>query len=504
MANQADITLLLEGTYPFVRGGVSGWVHQIILGLPQFTFGLIFIGSKTSDYEGHKYPLPDNVVHLECHYLWDDVAKAKAKACQGNSQYFQDARKLHEWFQSPRTGYDEKLVHQVLKGMGQKSGCTIEEFFHSEAAWEQICSSHQQFCPEGSFINYIWTIRAMHEPLFKLASIAHQYHQRQQQTTGIFHTISTGYAGFLGSILRNLTGRPLILTEHGIYTKERKIDLQSIFIKEHHDYLSDAPDKGMEYYDRLWISYFESIGRLIYHNSDPIISLYERNRQRQITDGADPVRTKVIPNGMKTEKFIELREQRSEKIPLVIGLLGRIVPIKDIKTFIRAMRSVVSQLPEAEGWLIGPEEEDPNYVLECKSLVNNLGLEQNVRFLGFQKISDILPKLGLLVLTSISEAFPLVILEAYASGIPVVTTDVGGCREVIEGNTEEDRALGCAGIVVPMADPEATARACIELLADESRWYAAQQAGINRVERYYTEDMVLSQYVNIYTEALNS
>jgi glycosyltransferase involved in cell wall biosynthesis len=95
-------------------------------------------------------------------------------------------------------------------------------------------------------------------------------------------------------------------------------------------------------------------------------------------------------------------------------------------------------------------------------------------------------------------------LEAYASGVPVVTTDVGGCRELIEGNTEEDRALGSAGCVVPMADPEATASACIELLADESRWYAAQRTGINRVERYYTEELLLSSYANIYTEALDS
>lgn len=347
MANShADITLLLEGTYPFVRGGVSGWVHQIILGLPQFTFGLIFIGSKSSDYEDHKYPLPDNVVHLECHYLWNpDATKAKPKACQGNSHYFMETKKLHEWFQEPNMAYDEKVVQRILTGMGQKSGCTAEDFLHSEAAWEQVCASHQRFCPESSFTDYMWTIRAMHEPIFKLAAIAHQY----QQTTGVFHTVSTGYAGFLGTMLSNLTGRPLILTEHGIYTKERKIDLQSIFIKEHRDYLSDAPDKGMEYYEKLWISYFESLGRLIYYNSNPIISLYERNRQRQISDGADAARTQVIPNGMKIAQFIALREQRTDKIPLVIGLLGRIVPIKDIKTFIRAMRSVVSKLPEAQG-----------------------------------------------------------------------------------------------------------------------------------------------------------
>jgi polysaccharide biosynthesis protein PelF len=495
----ADITLLLEGTYPFVRGGVSGWVHQIIQGLPQFTFALVFLGSQSSDYEGQKYILPDNVVHLECHYLWDMDAIAKPKSYQGNSQYFMDAEKLHEWFRDPSIGYDKELAKQLLTTFGQKSGCTAEAFFYSEAAWEYICASHRRFCPESSFINYVWTIRAMHAPLFKLAAIA-----QQLPRTGAFHSVSTGYAGFLGTILTNLTGRPLILTEHGIYTKERKIDLQAIFIKEHRDYLSDALDKGMKYYDQIWIRYFEGLGRLIYQNSTPIISLYERNRQRQVNDGADVTRTQVIPNGMKIEQFTALRNQRSDKIPPVIGLLGRIVPIKDIKTFIRAMRSIVSQLPHVEGWLIGPEEEDPAYVQECKSLVNNLGLEQNVRFLGFQKISDILPQLGLLVLTSISEAFPLVILEAYASGIPVVTTDVGGCREVIEGNTDEDKALGCAGIVVPIADPEATAKACIELLSDEPRWYAAQRAGINRVERYYTEEIVLSSYSQIYSKALAS
>lgn len=495
----ADITLLLEGTYPYVRGGVSGWVHQIIQGLPQFTFSVVFLGAQSSDYEGLKYTLPSNVVHFEAHYLWEVKQKSKPKACPGNSQYFLESEKLHEWLREPSRGYDNALVKQLLTTLGQKQGCTEAEFLYSEAAWEYLCASHRRFCPEDSFINYVWTVRAMHTALFKLAAIAHQL-----PTTRAYHSISTGYAGFLGTILSNLTGRPLILTEHGIYTKERKIDLQSIFITEHRDLLSDAMDKGMKYYDQMWLRYFEGLGRLIYCNSHRIISLYERNRQRQISDGADAARTQVIPNGMKIEQFTALRNQRTEKIPPVIGLLGRIVPIKDIKTFIRAMRSIVSKLPHVEGWLIGPEEEDPAYVQECKSLVHNLGLEQNVRFLGFQKISDILPQLGLLVLTSISEAFPLVILEAYASGIPVVTTDVGGCREIIEGNTPDDKALGPAGIVVPIADPEATAKACIDLLSDETRWYEAQRAGINRVERFYTEEIVLSSYVRIYSEALAS
>ena len=207
---------------------------------------------------------------------------------------------------------------------------------------------------------------------------------------------------------------------------------------------------------------------------------------------------------MAVERFLDLRAQRPEKIPLVVGLLGRIVPIKDIKTFIRSMHTIVAHLPEAEGWLIGPEDEDKAYVQECKTLVRELGLEERVRFLGFQKISDVLPRLGVLVLTSISEAFPLVILEANASGLPVVATDVGACREIIEGNGDEDRDLGHAGIVIPMADPEATAHAVVALLADEDRWRSAQKAGIQRVERYYTQAKMLDSYNNVYDKALTS
>lgn len=494
----ADITLLLEGTYPFVRGGVSSWVHQIIEGLPQYTFALIFLGSKQKDYDALKYTLPVNVVHLECHYLWDRFSLSKPKACKGNNEYMLASGKLHDWFRTPCSGIHETVLKKLLVSLGHPSGFTAEEFFYSEAAWQQICEYYDKYNAQNSFIDYIWTIKAMHTPLFKLAYVAHQF----SLTTGAFHAISTGFAGFLGALLHYLTDRPLILTEHGIYTKERKIDLQSLFIKEHRDLLGDALPMGMQYQELLWIRFFESLGRIIYKASSPIISLYETNRERQINDGADRNRTQVIPNGMAVERFLDLRAQRPEKIPLVIGLLGRIVPIKDIKTFIRSMHAIVAHLPEAEGWLIGPEDEDKVYVQECKTLVQELGLEEKVRFLGFQKISDVLPRLGLLVLTSISEAFPLVILEAYSSGLPVVATDVGACREVIEGSSDEDRALGCAGIVIPMADPGATANAVIALLADENRWYSAQKAGIQRVERYYTQSRMLDSYKTIYDQAL--
>jgi glycosyltransferase involved in cell wall biosynthesis len=131
-------------------------------------------------------------------------------------------------------------------------------------------------------------------------------------------------------------------------------------------------------------------------------------------------------------------------------------------------------------------------------------VNDNVKFLGFQNVLDILPQLGLMVLTSISEALPLVVLEAFASGLPCLATDVGSCRELIEGRNEEDRALGAAGSVVSIADPEGTAEAALELLNDASRWGEAQQAGLARVARYYDDKLMFSSYRSLYLEALGS
>ncbi|OOK87800.1 GT4 family glycosyltransferase PelF, partial [Pseudomonas aeruginosa] len=311
------------------------------------------------------------------------------------------------------------------------------------------------------------------------------------------------YAGLLGCILQRRWGCRYLLSEHGIYTKERKIDLaQANWIAENPDeQLSTGLDAEVSYIRRLWIRFFERVGLLTYRAANPIVALYEGNRQRQVLDGAEPRRTRVIPNGIDLDAWAGALERRPPGIPPVVGLVGRVVPIKDVKTFIRAMRGVVSAMPEAEGWIVGPEEEDPDYASECRSLVASLGLQDKVKFLGFRRIGEVLPQLGLMVLTSISEAQPLVILEAWAAGAPVVSSDVGSCRELIEGADAEDRALGRAGEVVAIADPQATSRAILALLRNPQRWQAAQAVGLQRVERYYTEALMLGRYRGLYREA---
>lgn len=493
----ADVALLLEGTYPYIRGGVSSWVHQIITGIPDVSFALIFLGGAREHYGDMQYELPPNVKHMEAHYMMETSLEGSAKPRAGNAEAFGKMRELHEAFKR-NEAIESSVMQSVFNSLGDRKGISKDDFLHSEQAWQTITEDYQKYCTEPSFIDYFWSVRIMHAPLFLLADIA-----RKAPPVRALHTISTGYAGLLGVMISQQRKIPLMISEHGIYTKERKIDLaQARWIHDPVDAMGSNLTAESGYIRQMWIRFFEALGRMAYQQADPIISLYDGNRKRQIIDGAPEQKCQVVPNGIDPDRFIEMRESRTSETPKVLGLIGRVVPIKDIKTFIRAMRVVCDDMPEAEGWIVGPEDEDATYVQECKALVESLGLEQQVKFLGFQNIADILPKLGLMVLTSISEAQPLVILEAYAAGVPCIATDVGSCRELIEGRSKEDKAIGCAGKVVSIADPEATAQAALELLKDHDQWLSAQQAGLKRVKQFYTLKRMFSTYRELYVSSL--
>lgn len=497
-AQSADVALLLEGTFPYVSGGVSSWVNQMIRAFPDIRFAVVFIGSRREDYGKPVYAIPDNVVHVECHYLYDFPAPPLVQASGGDAAAFERSRKLHEALRNPAHKEETAdLIRASIADLRDDGPLAEEQFLYSHRAWDMMTDYYRRYCTDPSFTDYFWTVRIMHKPLWQLVRIAENL-----IPVKVFHTISTGYAGFLGALLRYKRGRPLLVSEHGIYTKERKIDLfKSEWIRDNRNIFQRDPTE-LSYFRQMWIQFFEWIGRYCYHCADPIIALYEANRLRQVLDGAPAERTFNIPNGIQLARFAPLRTQRPEAPPPVLCLIGRVVPIKDIKTFIRAMRRVVNQRPDAQGWIAGPEDEDPAYATECHNLVRSLGLQEHIHFLGFQRVEALMPQIGLVVLSSISEALPLVLLEGYAAGVPTVTTDVGSCRQLVEGLDDEDRALGHSGMVVPIADPQRLADAALALLGDTAAWQAASQAAIARVERYYTDTLMFARYRKVYETAL--
>ncbi|HET6150566.1 MAG TPA: GT4 family glycosyltransferase PelF [Polyangia bacterium] len=523
----ADVGLLLEGTYPYVSGGVSSWVHEIITGLPDLSFGVIFLGASPESYGEIRYQLPRNLVHLETHYLMSEPGTSRpiggggadADADDADADTFAVADddggegkvrprrralssalaemiRLHDAFKAPEGGLDPRHL-DAASALGGPGGISLREFLSEDEIWARLCNEYDARCPTTSFLDYFWTVRTMHRPLFTLAELA-----RRAPGFRLVHAVSTGYAGFLGALLQRQRGCPFIVTEHGIYTKERKIDLaRAAWIRDEETPGDGSLGQELGYLRRLWIRFFEGLGRAAYASARPVVSLYEGNRARQIEDGAAREHTRVIPNGIDITRFAALRAARPAIPPPVLGLVGRVVPIKDIKTFVRAMRTVVAEIPDAQGWIVGPDDEDPRYADECRALARSLGLERAVRFLGFRPAEEVLPQLGLGVLTSISEALPLFVLESFAAGVPVVATDVGSCRALVEGGDAVDRARGVAGAIAPFAAPEALARAAVELLRDPARWRRAAAAAVARVEALYTRDQMFTEYRALYRAA---
>lgn len=498
-AASADIALLLEGTFPYVSGGVGAWVSQIIQAFPEHTFAIVFLGGRREDYGAALYELPANVVHFEAHYIHEPSALSSVHGVTGKREVYQRVAAMHEGLRAGKDmGAVGRLMREMIPMMAGNGDLSEQQFMHGKRSWEFITEQYEQYCTDPSFTDYFWTVRIMHKPIWQLARICENLIPAK-----VYHTVSTGYAGFLGALLQLRTNRPLLVSEHGIYTKERKIDLlQSQWIRDNRG-MFEKDISQVSYFQDMWIRFFQAMGSVCYESASDIVALFEGNRQRQLSDGASEIKTHVIPNGISIGKFVPLRSQRADEIPLVVALIGRVVPIKDIKTFIRAVFIASRRLPALQGWIIGPETEDGDYARECHELQESLGMHDCVKFLGFKKIDALLPQVGLVALTSISEGLPLVVLEAFAAGVPVVTTDVGSCRELIEGVDAADSALGAAGSVVQIANPESFADAIVDLLSSSERWYAAQAAGIARVERYYTDTLMEESYSGLYRKLLS-
>ena len=492
----ADVMMLLEGTFPYVRGGVSSWVDQIIRGCPDKTFALVFLGGQTDMYDEMAYELPDNVISLEHHYLLDEGEHFPApKAGDGDTEHFELWQSIIQHFQDPSDVVPKESLTKLFQLLLDDS-FSLSDFLYTRNSWTVLQNIYLKHSTDPSFIDFFWTYRTIYQPLFKMANLVKRLPEAK-----MLHSVSTGYAGFLAAVLSLLRDIPYLLTEHGIYTKERNIDLsQATWISDPDASTTSQLQYNMSYVRKMWMRFFQQLGRISYDNADKIISLYEYNQLRQIRDGAPKERTFVIPNGIDIEHFTKAREKHpNEPIP-VAALIGRVVPIKDIKTFIRAIKQASLRTPDIQGWIVGPIDESPEYVDECKLLVSSLGLDKQVKFTGMQNLLDILPQVGLVVLTSISEAQPLVLLEAMAAGVPVVASDVGSCAAIIHGGEESDKALGCAGRLTPIANGHATANAMSDMLSDTELWHQCRQTGIERVEQFYTRPAMLAAYQALYEE----
>ncbi|MCB1738385.1 MAG: GT4 family glycosyltransferase PelF [Gammaproteobacteria bacterium] len=474
----ADVCLVLEGSYPYVAGGVSSWTHDLIRAQPDLSFHLLTLVAPNSDLE-LRYELPSNVTGVSVVTL-QRLGKGRRKV--------RDQAGLMAALEPALRGLSSKGGLDDVAGLiaalgkyGDQAGNTLGSavLLNSKPAWELLLRMYRSEFASAAFLDYFWTWRGLFGGTYAvlLAPLP---------KARVYHAVSTGYAGLMMARAKLETGVATLLTEHGIYTNERRIELSMADWLYEEDSLDglviDRAKRGLR---DLWMNSFESYSRATYAASDHILTLFQGNQSFQLNDGADPARMRVIPNGIDFEAYSAVEKLPDR--PPTIALIGRVVPIKDVKTYIRAIAQVREVIPEVEAYLLGPYDEDIEYYEECQQLVEHLHLRGNFEFTGRVKLTEWMGRIDLMALTSISEGQPLVILEAGAAGIPTVATNVGACRDLIEGDDREDPPLGPGGRVVPLSNPSAAAGAMIELLRDRAKLEACGEAMRERVRRYYNK-----------------
>ncbi|HRJ68125.1 MAG TPA: glycosyltransferase [Beijerinckiaceae bacterium] len=180
--------------------------------------------------------------------------------------------------------------------------------------------------------------------------------------------------------------------------------------------------------------------------------------------GVPAARVSVVPNGVDLDRFSPVAHHESET-PLIV-CVARLVPPKDLPTLVAAFAIVRAALPEARLTIIG---EGP-VALAPATQLSVLPARSDV--------PAVLARAWVFALSSIEEGAPNAILEAMASGLPVVATDAGGIRDVVED--------GMTGVLVPRRDPQALATALLDLLRNRDTRRRMGEAGRRRAEERYS------------------
>ena len=489
-ARPADVCIIVEGCYPYVSGGVSGWIDWLIRSQPTTSFSVVSLWPAPSPHPP-RYAMPANAVAFHPLYLqtFGSTPSQSGRLPRGLDR-FSDA--LQRFM---TTGGVDALTTLTEAIAVVERDMPLDDIFNSPVAWEVVQDMYRGRMPYGSFLHYFWAWRALLGGLF--ATLEFPLPEAK-----VYHTISTGYAGLLAARAAQETGRPAILTEHGIYTNERRIELLMA------DWVADTIEKGHTLDDPrldlrdMWIQAFEAYARTCYEACDPVITLYEDNQKVQQLLGAGVGRCRVIANGIDVERFASLARAADTDTPTV-ALIGRVVPIKDVQAFITAVRLLRENVPILRALVMGPVDEDPEYTAECRELATNLGLDDCLEFTGPVNILDYLPRIHVVVLTSLSESQPLTLLEAGAAGIPFVATNVGSCREIIEGRGDERPALGPGGIVTGLVAPNQIAAALQRLLTDHVLRRSYGDTLRQRVRATYTSERASRAYADLYLELRN-
>ncbi|MEW6667954.1 MAG: glycosyltransferase family 4 protein [Thermodesulfobacteriota bacterium] len=235
----------------------------------------------------------------------------------------------------------------------------------------------------------------------------------------------------------------------------------------------------------LWHERF--LGRLAHHHVCNSIAVKEFAMERYRVPEEHMT---VIPNGVDLERFSPAGADGSPQNPVLLHI-GRLVKDKDQAALIEAFGLIAREFPGAELWIVG----DGLLEGKLRRLAAGSPYGDRIRLIpGLGNIAEVYRKARVFVLSSVRESLPNAVLEAMACGLPVVATDVGGLREVVEPER--------TGLLVPPASPHDLADALRRLLADPEEAMAFGREGRRKVEDEFSLPRMVERYDVLFQDLL--
>lgn len=410
------VTVITEGTYPYVVGGVSSWCHDLVSGLPDIDWRLVPITAGGLRRES-LFELPSNVTLEQGIELWSRPVGRRGRR-RGRPSTVEQELLPADLCRLILGNADDPDALKALFGRCRANPEWARAAFRSDAAWAYFLEELQRVSTvDGTdlFVRVDYSAleaTELWQTLYWLAMTA----ATPLPDSDVVLITAAGWGAAMAAAELSERDVPVVLAEHGIYVREAYLEAAR-----------QAPPAGRQFTaTRL----ARGLSRLAYSITDRIAPVCDSHHSWEQALGAAPEQLNTIVNGVSRPE-----EPAAPNDGQIITSVGRVDPLKDIVTMLRAAALVCERHPDARFVHWGPvSDANRDYYNMCLRVHEELELGDRFVFMGgTSEPRQAMRDADIYLSTSISEGLPLSLLEAMSEGRPVVSTNVGGCADAMNG-----------------------------------------------------------------------
>jgi polysaccharide biosynthesis protein PelF len=473
-----SVLMTTEGTYPYSAGGVSTWCDALLRNTPDVRWTLLPL--MMNPHIEQKFRAPDNVRRILNVPLWGIEEPAEFIADIPFAQlYDRKRRTTSEAIEREFIPHFRELLRVICSDQGDAMAfgrvlVALEDYFRvhdynetfkSRLVWETFRAS-------------VASYRSRFEPtLFDLTEcLRWLYHfliilNVRVPKTAVTHSTAAAFCGIPCITAKVRHGTPMVLTEHGVYLREQ--------------YLFLSRFRRLLFCKQFLLNLITAVVRANYAHADVVAPVCHYNTRWEVAHATPQQKIRVIYNGVDPEHFTPAPKLHGE--PHVVAT-ARIDPLKDIETLLRVAARMKATHPRLKFTVHGAVA-DEAYYRRCLALRRHLGVEDTVTIgSATEDVVAAYRDADVVLLTSISEAFPYSVIEAMACEKAVVASDVGGVGEALEG----------CGVLVKPRDDERFAAEVAKLLDDHHLRLRLGAKARARVMDEFRLDHSIGKYLDLY------